>query len=84
MERARTVGNASRRVLVAPMAEVLFQLGEWRRRRQIRKSFGMTTDSLLRDIGLTADDLLEALDAPLDDDSSDALLKAALARAGNW
>lgn len=84
MERATTIGEASHRALVASMAGVLFQLGEWQRRRQIRKSIGMSPDRLLRDVGLTPDDLHQALDAPLQDRSSEGLGKAARSRAGNW
>ena len=82
MERARTMGRVG--VLAAPVAEALIRLGEWRRRRQLRKAFGLTSETLLRDIGLTPDDLQEALSASLEGASSEALLKAALARAGNW
>lgn len=82
MERARAFGWAG--VLVAAVAETLSWLGEWQRRRQMRESFGMTSETLLRDIGLTPDDLQDALCAPLEDNSSEVLLRAALSRAGDW
>lgn len=78
------MGLEGRGVLVAPMAQAMFQLAEWGRRRQIRQAFGLTSDVLLRDIGLTPDDLAEALAEPLENDASDALLRATIARAENW
>jgi uncharacterized protein YjiS (DUF1127 family) len=84
MERTSLGTQTGRGVLVAPMAQVMTLLGEWGRRRQMRKSFGLCSEVLLRDIGLTPDDLLQAMDQPLGEDSSDALLRAAMARAGNW
>lgn len=84
MERTNISRQAGRAVLVAPMIEAWVRLGEWQRRRQMRKAFGLASDTLLRDIGLTPDDLQEARSASLEADSSDTLLKAALARAGNW
>jgi hypothetical protein len=62
----------------------MFKLAEWNRRRQIRKAYGPISEVLLRDIGLTPYELEEALAMPLDENASDALLKAAVARAGNW
>jgi len=73
-----------RAVMLVPLAQALTQLGEWRRRNQLRKAFRQTPDALMRDIGLTMDDLMAAFDQPLTDDASDALVKAAVARAGNW
>lgn len=84
MERAKSIAQTGRGVMIAPLTEVLGHLGEWHRRRQMRKTFGLTTERLLKDIGLTQDDLLAALDGPLEEDAADAMLKAALARAGNW
>ena len=84
MDRTGTTAQAGRGVLVAPIAQAMFQLAEWGRRRQTRKSFGLCSEVLLRDIGLTPDDLLQAMDQPLGEESSDALLRAAMARAGNW
>jgi uncharacterized protein YjiS (DUF1127 family) len=62
----------------------MFQLAEWGRRRQIRKAYGPISEVLLRDIGLTPHELEEALAAPMAEDASDALVRAAAARAGNW
>lgn len=84
MDRTRPKALAGGGVLVAPIAQVMFQLAEWNRRRQMRKAYGRADESLLRDIGLTPDDLTAALTQPLDEDASDALLKAAIAREGNW
>ncbi|KAF0137905.1 MAG: hypothetical protein FD152_22 [Xanthobacteraceae bacterium] len=84
MDRTRTMAQTGRGVLVAPIAQALFQLAEWGRRQQIRKARGLTSEVLLRDIGLTPDDLAEALAQPLTGDASDALVKAAVARAGHW
>jgi uncharacterized protein YjiS (DUF1127 family) len=84
MDRTRPMVQAGRGVLVAPIAQAMVQLAEWGHRRQIRKAFGLTSEVLLRDIGLTPDDLLEALAQPLTDGASDAMVKAAVARAGNW
>lgn len=84
MDRTRTMPQIGRGVLLAPVAQAMSQIAEWSRRRKIRKSFGLTNEVLLRDIGLTPDDLVRALDQPLDDDASDALVKAAVARAANW
>jgi uncharacterized protein YjiS (DUF1127 family) len=84
MNRTRTMAQTGRGVLVAPMVQAMFQLAEWGRRQQILKAHGLTSEVLLRDIGLTPDDLVEALAQPLTEDASDALVKAAVARAGNW
>lgn len=84
MDRTSTMPQIGRGVLLAPMVQAMSQIAEWSRRRQIRKSFGLTTEVLLRDIGLTPDDLLQALDQPLDEDASDALVRSAVARAENW
>lgn len=84
MDRTNASMQKGRAVLLVPLAQVLIQLGEWRRRKQLRKAFRQTPDALMRDIGLTMEDLMAALDQPLTDDASDALLKAAVARAGNW
>lgn len=80
----RTRAMMGRGVLLAPVAQAMGQLAEWGRRREMRKAYGLTSEVLLRDIGLTPDDLLVAMDQPLTDDASDALVKAAVARAGNW
>jgi uncharacterized protein YjiS (DUF1127 family) len=80
----RTKAMMGRGVLLAPVAQAMTQLAEWGRRREMRKAYGLTSEVLLRDIGLTPDDLLAAMDQPLTEDASDALLKAAVARAGNW
>lgn len=84
MDWTRTMGQVGRGVLVAPVAQAMYQLAEWGRRRQIRQAFGLTSEVLLRDIGLTPDDLVEALAQPLTEAASDAMVKAAVARAGNW
>ena len=82
MDRTRPM--MGRGVLLAPVAQAMIQLAEWGRRREMRKAYGLTSEVLLRDIGLTPDDLVAAMDQPLTEDASDALLKAAVARAGNW
>jgi uncharacterized protein YjiS (DUF1127 family) len=82
MDRTRPM--MGRGVLLAPVAQAMTQLAEWGRRREMRKAYGLTSEVLLRDIGLTPDDLVAARDQPLTEDASDALLKAAVARAGNW
>lgn len=84
MDKARTMALTGRGVLVAPVVGAMLQIAEWNRRRQMRKAFRLTSDVLLRDIGLTPDDLTDALAQPLDRDASDALLEAAVARAANW
>lgn len=84
MERARMTTQIGQGVLAAPVTQVLQHLAEWDRRRQMRKSFGLTSEVLLRDIGLTPDDLIAALAQPLEDTASNALVRAAVARAGNW
>jgi uncharacterized protein YjiS (DUF1127 family) len=70
--------------LVAPMVDAILRLGEWRRRRQIRASCGPLSDSLLRDVGLTREDVEAALALSLDQNASDRMLREAVARAGNW
>ena len=84
MDRTRPMPQVGRGGLLAPMVQAMSQLAEWGRRQQMRKAFGLTSEALLRDIGLTPDDLVEALAQPLDGDASDALVKAAVARAANW
>jgi uncharacterized protein YjiS (DUF1127 family) len=84
MDRTRTIAHAGRRLLVAPIVQVMLQLAEWTRRRQIRRAYGPISEVLLRDIGLTPYELEEALALPMAEDASDALFKAAVARAGNW
>jgi uncharacterized protein YjiS (DUF1127 family) len=84
MDRTRSTLRAGRGMLAAPVAQVMFQLAEWGRRRQMLRAYGRADETLLRDIGLTPDDLADALSRPLVEDASDALLKAAVARAGNW
>ena len=80
----RTGSDTGRAALIAPMAEVLLRLGEWHHRRQMRKAFAQTSAVLLRDIGLTWEDVEQALAQPLSGDASDALVREAAARAGNW
>lgn len=84
MDRTRPMPQVGRGELLAPMMQAMSQLAEWGRRRQMRKAFGMTSEALLRDIGLTPDDLVGALAQPLDGDASDALVKATVAQVGNW
>jgi uncharacterized protein YjiS (DUF1127 family) len=84
MDKARTMVPTGRGVLAAPVVGAMLQIAEWNRRRQIRNAFGLTSDVLLRDIGLTQDDLTDALAQPLDRRASDALIEAAVARAANW
>jgi uncharacterized protein YjiS (DUF1127 family) len=77
------VGKGQARLL-APVVDAMLQLGEWGRRRRIRSSCGPLSDTLLRDIGLTREAVEAALEAPLDQNASDRMLREALARAGNW
>jgi uncharacterized protein YjiS (DUF1127 family) len=69
---------------MAPVVNAMLLLGEFSRRRQMKAACGPLSEALLRDIGLTPDDVEAALGAPLDQDASDALLREAVARAGNW
>lgn len=84
MDRTRRMATAGRGVLVAPIVRAMSDLAEWSRRRQIRKAYGPISDVLLRDIGLTPHELEEALAKPMAKNASDALVRAAAARAGNW
>ena len=84
MDRTKPMAQAGRGMLVAPIVQAMTQLAEWGRRQQMRKAYGLTSEVLLRDIGLTPDDLVAAMELPLDHEASDALVKAAVARAGNW
>jgi uncharacterized protein YjiS (DUF1127 family) len=84
MDRSQARMQAGRADLLIPMAQVLTRLGEWRRRKQLRKAYAQTPEALMRDIGLTLDDVMVALEQPLTEDVSDALVKARAARAGNW
>jgi uncharacterized protein YjiS (DUF1127 family) len=84
MDRTRTISQTGRGVLVAPIVQAMFQLAEWNRRRQMRQAYGAISEVLLRDIGLTPYELEEALAAPMAEDASDVLVRAAAARAGNW
>jgi uncharacterized protein YjiS (DUF1127 family) len=84
MNRTGSIAQAKRGVLLPPIVQAMFKLAERNRRRQIRKAYGPISEVLLRDIGLTPYELEEALAMPLDENVSDALLKAAVARAGNW
>jgi uncharacterized protein YjiS (DUF1127 family) len=78
------MATAGHGVLVAPIVQAMLDLAEWGRRRQIRKAYGPISDVLLRDIGLTPYELEDALAKPMAENASDALAKAAVARAGNW
>lgn len=84
MGRHKTIVLVGWGVFAAPLAEALSRLSEMQGRQGIRNSFGMTSEVLLRDIGLTPDDLAEALANPLTEQASDSLARAAAARAGNW
>lgn len=68
----------------APVVDAMLRLGEWGRRWQIRASCGPLSEAMLRDIGLTRDDVEAVLDLPLDQDASDQLVREAAARAANW
>ncbi len=70
--------------IMAPVVNAMLLLGEFARRRQMKASCGSLTAEMLRDIGLTPEDVEAALGAPLDQDASDTLLRDAVARAGNW
>ncbi|HMS93689.1 MAG TPA: hypothetical protein PKA03_00410 [Tabrizicola sp.] len=54
------------------------------RRRRIRRSYGLMSDTQLRDIGLTRWDLEVALSLPLHQSASHALAKAAACEAAKW
>ncbi len=84
MDRTKETTSAGQGLFPAPLMQALGQLAEWGRRQQIRRVYGLTSEVLLRGIGLTPDDLVEALGQPLNRDASDALVKAAVERAGNW
>lgn len=77
------VGRGQARLFVPAVAAML-RLGEWGRRQKLRASCGPLSEAMLRDIGLTRDDVEAALVAPLDQDASDHLASKAMARAGNW
>ena len=70
--------------LFAPVVGAMRRLGEWGRRQKLRASCGPLSEALLRDIGLTREDVEAALGAPLDRDASGHLASKATARAGNW
>lgn len=84
MDRTGTMAQAGREVLFAPIVRAMFQLAEWSRRRQMRKAYGPISDLLMRDIGLTPYELEAALAMPMAENASDALVRAAVARSGNW
>lgn len=84
MDRTREMAGVGRKVFAARFAQAAAWFVEWRRRQEIRKARGLASAALLRDIGLTPDDLEEALAQPLDQEASEAMVKAAEARAGNW
>ena len=50
----------------------------------MRKAYGPISDLLMRDIGLTPYELEAALAMPMAENASDALVRAAVARSGNW
>ena len=68
----------------APVVNAMLLLGEFNRRRQVRSSCGRLSAALLRDMGVTPDDLEAALGRPLDRDASEELVREAVARVGNW
>lgn len=84
MDRTKGLAQGGRGVLFAPVLQAMGLVAEWGRRRPIRKAHGLTSEVFLRDIGLTPDDLVEALAQPLDMDASDGLVRAAVERTGNW
>lgn len=83
MDQTTSTRQIGRPQLLVPMAGMLFRLGAWQRRRQLQKVLRVS-EVLLRDIGLTPDDVEAALDAPLGRGASDEVLREAMARAGNW
>lgn len=83
MDRTTPTRQIGRPQLLVPMAWVLFRLGEWQRRRQMQRALRVS-GALLRDIGLTPDDVEAASHAPLGQGASDEVLREAMARAGNW
>lgn len=82
MESARS--NPVPNWIMAPVINATLLVGVFTRRRQMKASVGGLSEELLRDIGLTPDDVEAALGAPFDHDASDAMLREAVARAGNW
>ncbi|WP_374430896.1 DUF1127 domain-containing protein [Tabrizicola sp.] len=82
MQRAGT--NQIPTWIMAPVINATLLLGVFTRRRQMKISVGGLSEAMLRDIGLTPEDVEAALGAPLDQDASDAMLHEAVARAGNW
>lgn len=83
MDRTTSTQQIGRPQRFDPLAWVLFRLGAWHRRRHLQKALRVS-EALLRDIGLTPDDVEEALNAPLDQGASDEVLRTVRARAGNW
>lgn len=77
-----------RRVLVGLRALPRWRLHalalEWRNRRQIARTLGRLPGSALRDIGLTMADVEAACADNFDQPASDALMRAARNRTGNW
>ncbi len=63
---------------------LLDMLSEATRRRQIRRSYGRMCDARLRDIGLTPDDVENALSLPLEKSAGDAIIRAAAREAARW
>lgn len=82
MESARS--NPIPTWIMAPVINATLLFGLFSRRRQMKASVGGLSEDLLRDIGLTPEDVEAALGAPLDQDASDAMLREAVARAANW
>lgn len=84
MDRTRSTPLAGRGVLASAVAHARSQIAEWGWRRQMRRALGPTSEGLMRDIGLTPDDLSAALTQPLSESASDMLSMVAKERAGNW
>ena len=84
---ARPAVPAARMSLVHGIARLLRRVGRRARNARLRHEVaGLATldDAILRDIGLTRDDLYEAAHAAPDTDPTDVLTRRATARRTVW
>lgn len=78
---ARAVGNA----IVNKIGTRFFTLvAELRDRKEITKALGKLSPHILRDIGLTQNDIESACSKPLSKRASTELLRTARLRSSNW
>ncbi len=82
MDKVAT-GRGQIRMLAAAV-EAMRRLREWNRRRQMMVACGPLSADLLRDIGLTPEDLDAARGLPLHRDASEQLRREAAVQAANW